>query len=611
MPPMTAESLQNVGSPAANEPIEATQAGRTGLWSGILVVAAIGHLIWSRMVWGAIPLQTDTGIWAYFAGRMLDGTALYRDLWESKPPGIFWTFAAVEWLFGSGGDRALLWLDAVVTVAVCILTFSLARRYASRATALWLVCLLSVLLNHRILADWGDNLEKFVAFFELAALLLLVRGPAQGELNLSSSTTLDGEHRDPGVAEVPLAAGRFVIAGMCCGVALHFKQTAVLLFLLLLIAIVCGIRGIAIDGRGERKRGAALFLAGALIPWIATTLWLGLHGTLDAFVRQVLLHDLHRASGVDAERLQLTNPEHWANVGRHLMFGLAIFGPALAACVSLMFMRGKPRGDSEGSVAAVPAGLSIIAVYAVSVTLIFVLAPNGYGHYLLQSLPAATVLVAWLCDAGSLPFVRAAKAVALLAFVVGALQLNEHFKFLSDSSCDARKAYAVMSRYSQDMTQVLETRTTPDQSVMLWPSDHTISYYADRRTPLEMCQAIDIFRGRIYLVDPPLSEIIRRFQADPPDVIVDWTPVAVGPPIEQSNGQPELLVPAGGYCLAEDPNPDHPHVEGRELAPLKRWIRMNYGGQQRVGNLCTVYYRGRPWRDWREYMARTEPILAN
>jgi hypothetical protein len=216
-----------------------------------------------------------------------------------------------------------------------------------------------------------------------------------------------------------------------------------------------------------------------------------------------------------------------------------------------------------------------------------------------------------LCDAGSLPFVRAAKAVGLAAFVVGALQLNEHFKFLSDSNSDARKAYAVMSRYTQDMTQVLETRTTSDQSIMLWPSDHAISYYADRRTPLEMCQAIDIFRGRIYLLDPPLPEIIRWLQADSPDVIVDWTPVGVGPPTEQSNGQPELLVPAGGYSLAEDPNPDHQYAEGRELAPLKEWIRMNYGGQQRVANLCTVYYRGMPWRDWREYMARSEPILAN
>ncbi|MBE7507656.1 MAG: hypothetical protein HS101_15405 [Planctomycetia bacterium] len=607
---MTEEPSQNVSSQAGSEPLRSPDADRAGLLSVILVLAALGHLIWSRTVWGTIPLQTDTGIWAYFAGRMLDGAALYRDLWESKPPGIFWTFAVVEWLFG-GGDRALLWLDAVVTAAVCILTFCLARRFASRGTAMWLVCLLSVLLNHRILADWGDNLEKFVAFFELAALLLLVRGPASGVSSHSIPTAKDGEHRDVGKPDMPMATGRFVVAGMCCGVAFHFKQTAVLLFLLLLIAIVCGVRGIAIDRRADRKRGAAFFLAGALVPWIATTFWLGLHGSLDAFVRQVLLHDLHRASGVEAERSQLANPEHWANVGRHLMFGLAIFGPALAACLAIVLNRGKPRGDSEGSVAAAPAGPALIAAYAVSVTLIFVFAPNGYGHYLLQSLPAATVLVAWLCDAGPMPSVRVAKAVGLVAFVVGALQLNEHFKFLSDSNSDARKAYAVMSRYTREMTQVLETRTTSDQSVMLWPSDHTISYYADRRTPLEMCQAIDIFRGRIYLLDPPMPEIIRRLQADPPDVIVDWTPVGVGPPSEQSNGQPELLVPAGGFSLAEDPNPDHQYAEGRELAPLKAWIRMNYGGQQRVGNLCTVYHRGRPWRDWREYMARTEPILAN
>lgn len=557
----------------------------------ILIFAALGHMVWCRLVWNEVPLQTDTGIWAYFGGRMLDGARLYRDLWESKPPGIFWTFAGVEGLFGRGSVTALLWLDAFITIGVCAVTFAVATRFASRSTALCAVCLLSVLLNHRILADWGNNLEKFVALFEMLALLFVI---PQKALAGEASTDADRDRT------------RSFIAGICCGLAMLFKQTGVILPVLLIVYLA---RGDRTNHAVSAKRPVLFrFAAGVLLPWLVALIWLVSNDAISGFWRQVIVHDVARASTTDAERHQLLRWDHWANVGRHLLLALSVFGPALAACVTLA---ATPSSSSDETALARPAGLGIVAIYAVAVTLVFSLAPFGYGHYLLQSLPAAAVLLAWLCDAGPTATVRWARIVAIAAFLFGVLQLNDHFKFLSDPECDARKAYAYISRRTADLAKVTEGTSAPDQSVMLWPADHAVNYYARRRTPLEICQAIDIFRGRIYLLDPPMPQVLERLAAEPPEVIIDWTPIAVGRPSDNPSAPPELLVPAGGYSLAEDPNLNHAYVEGRLLAPMKEWLRANYGGQQRVDNLCTVYYRGRPWRDWREYLLNSEPILAD
>lgn len=573
--------------------------GPFGGWAWVLVLTSIGHLAWSRVIWGTIPLQTDTGIWAYFARRMLEGAHLYRDLWESKPPGIFWTFAILERLFGATSDRAMLWLDGAVTIGVCAATFCLARRFASRSTALWLVCLLSVLMNHRILADWGDNLEKFVALFEISALILLLPRPDQDDVPANESS--------PNASN---QMGRhFVLAGVCCGLGLLFKQTAAIFPALILTTILASPS--TFNMGAHRRRAALRFVLGIAIPWLPTGVWLASQESVDQFIRQVVLHDMTRAASTDAEQSQLATWDHWANVGRHLLLALAILGPALAAIIAIFAGQRKQDTFQDGNSSRRPRGLVLIAIYVNSVTLVFVIAPFGYGHYLLHSLPPAIILVAWLCDTTSTTCIRATRVIALIAFLFGVLQLNDHFKFLTDSNSDVRKAYAFMSNRINSLVQITKTRTTRDQSVMLWESNHTVNYYADRRTPLEFCQAIDIFRGRIYLLDPPMPEVIKKLQAHPPDAIIDWTPLVVRRSTTNPSGPPEILVPAGGFSLAEDPNPNHPRAEGRLLAPLKEWLRTAYGGQERVGDVCTVYYRGRHWRSWGEILEKSEPYIAH
>ena len=99
MPSMTSQGPTTGRTASSGGGLSAGQPWAAALAVGLAVLALL-HVVLTRLSWAQIPLQTDTGMWAYIGSRILDGARLYRDLWESKPPGIYYTFAAMIRLFG-------------------------------------------------------------------------------------------------------------------------------------------------------------------------------------------------------------------------------------------------------------------------------------------------------------------------------------------------------------------------------------------------------------------------------------------------------------------------------------------------------------------------------
>jgi len=552
-----------------------------GLPAFLLAVAA-GHVIWNRLVWDGIPLQTDAGIWAYIGGRLLDGAVLYRDLWDNKPPGVFHAFAVCQWLFGRARDWPLLWMDAVVSLAAGGLTYLLARRYASVVASAAAALLFSFIFCHRVLADWGCNAEKFVAVFEVSACLLAVSYLRRG------------------------VVGRgWICVGLLCGLATMFKQTGVVM----LLAAGAGILLSAKRPNRPIQRGSIPWLwLGAAGPWMVICGWMMTAGNVDEFWRQVVVHDLHRAvANSEAGGPRWLSVEHWRGVWEQLRLAAVIIGPAAIAVVArLVHRRSRPTANTA-DVDPMPPDLALIVVYAALSLAVFLIAPHGYGHYLLQAAPPAAVLTAIALD--GLRDAGRQHAVAGLTAVVGAFgawQLGDHFTFLSDPSCPARAAYRAQAEAMAGRVTTIRANSDDGDRVMVWPTDHAASFYARRVTPLEIGHTIDIFRGNIRLLDPPMERIIDHVKSNPPGLIVDSTGVRVGIERQPDAGPEPYLLLQAGVSLAEPPGNAQPTVEGRSLAPLRAWVRENYGGQRRVGD-STVYFLGQPWRDWQDYMLSSRP----
>ena len=621
MPSMTPQGPTRGRTATSDRHLPAAPARWVGPLTAGLAALALLHVVITRLSWAEIPLQTDTGMWAYIGSRLLDGARLYRDLWESKPPGIYYSFAAVIRLFGEDSVTALLWLDAVVSVAVLALTYRVARRFASRPAAAGAVCLLSVVFCHRVLADWGDNVEKFVALFEMAALLLLIGGSGPRH-----------------------SMRRFLVAGVCCGLAASFKQTGVV-FLLAATITWIGVR-VRRGAWPDRWKGAIAGLwIGTAIVWVPLVAWMIHAGIFDAFWDQVVRFDLARMTASESERSRLLTQEHWHGVAAGLKLVAILFGPALIAAVwwgrSLGMLAKRMNSSSASPLPGVGDGLSacrlLILCYGAMVTVPFLIAPHGFGHYLLQAAPVAAVMAAWLFDHvfaavpasvsvapnGSKAITASRSAVMLLTIAVlvsGLVPLADHFVFTVNASSSFRRSYAVLRERTEVLAEVVSRSTRRNQNVMLWPPDAAVSFYAQRRTPLESSNADVIFKGWLPRLNPTMPELLEHLQEDPPDVIVDWTRIKIGDSLMPTDGrspsptpggdgapigEPLLLTSPEGFSLLEPPNDGHRRPEGRALAPLKRWVRANYGGQRREG-AAVFFFRGRPWRNWEEALLPVE-----
>ncbi len=598
----------------------AVTSRRGSIIAWAFAAVAVVHVIATRLSWSDIPLQTDTGMWAYIGGRLLDGAKLYADLWESKPPGIYYVFAAVEWLFGRGGDWALLWLDGVVSLAVFGLTFAVARRFASRAAAAGAVMLLSVVFCHRVLADWGDNVEKFVALFELLACWFLLRAMVAGRVgspSLAGVCATSQRTCGAGVSPVGSQAGRLchtpvaggnqavfnlnlLAAGACCGMAGLFKQTGIMFLVAAVLTLVVG-------GLWRREpvraigRRVGLLAGGVAIVWLPILAWMWATGILAGFWEQVVCYDLVRAGSEGLERSRLSQSAHWSAVGSTLYIVAILFGPAIVGAVYYLRRRRVVDASVSGKDSNIDRKLTVIVLFWFLTTACFAVAPFGYGHYLLQAAPAAAVLSAWFFDQTlRLRGERFWSTTAMLTIVLGLSPHEDHLRFTFDRNYEYRAAYDYRRDRLSALVRIVQQHSSPDATVMLWPPDHALSFYAQRVTPLESSNADTIFKRQIYRLSPPMPELLRRLAADPPEVIVDWTPLDVS---VDETGKLQVGVPAAGFSLSEAPDDQHAWEEGRQLALLKRWLRENYGGQERIGP-CMLFHLGEPWRSWEQVLPK-------
>jgi hypothetical protein len=101
-----------------------------------LTLAAAGAAAFAlivRCVSIAEPLGIDQSLWASAVRGMSEGQLLYRDVWEQRPPGIYFIYLAGFHLFG-WASSTVAWLDIIASAATTILVYFIARRLAGRLT---------------------------------------------------------------------------------------------------------------------------------------------------------------------------------------------------------------------------------------------------------------------------------------------------------------------------------------------------------------------------------------------------------------------------------------------------------------------------------------------
>ncbi|MDP9280909.1 MAG: glycosyltransferase family 39 protein [Chloroflexota bacterium] len=401
----------------------------------------------------------DSGVFFYAAQRLLDGGAPYRDIWDHKPPGVYFVDAVGLALAGRLG----VWLVQVASlILAALLGYRALRREFGAAAALvgslaWLVTL------PRLFLEYGQT--SFVEFYALplqfgALFLLKDRGARRG-----------------------------IAIGALGGAALVLKPT--LAGLWIAIGLVTLLR--------ERRSAVtplALIAAGALLPVAIVAAWAAARGVLGEMVDQALVYNRAYAAfapvsdRVDAvlSGLRLTLPS-----------GLAVVAVAgwLYAVVTRRFA---------------PTLLGV-ALIAFPIELALSTWGRGYHYYFIAWLPSMAILAAFAVS----ELQRVAHPrIALPALALGVLAMS-----VLPALLVTRLAITTDSGKATAAAAFVAANTLPADTVLIWGSHTEVLVLAERRSPTRYVYQYAALSTRGYATPTRVEEFLADLQRARPVLILD------------------------------------------------------------------------------------------
>lgn len=291
----------------------------------------------------APPWDIDEGLYAAVGQALGRGDLLYQDIWDNKPPGIYFFF---DWLGKLSQDYAVIRLAAsLILVATAGVVFYLSKRILTPAKAYWALAIFSFLAIVPIFETNVTNSELLLILPTSLAIFLTILVEAGS-----------------------LRRRYLILVGLLIAVAFLFKTVAIF-------------DGLAIVTYLYLRRGKlilpdlGLVLAGAGTVALLLLGYLSQHNLWGDFIRATLLNNfgyIGQGSLAEVSFIAIDNP--LITVGGKIL--------ALAAGV-LLIKREYPRMPP----------VALIYLWLAFTLFGAFLSGRPFLHYLISALPAAVIVI--------------------------------------------------------------------------------------------------------------------------------------------------------------------------------------------------------------------------
>lgn len=349
---------------------DGARAPRRGVLAGIAIAGAAVALL-LRVASIAEPLGIDQSLWASAVRGMSRGQALYVDVWEQRPPGIYWMYLAGFSLFG-WTPAAVAWLDVLAAAATTGLLYATGTALGGRLTGAVAALLYATLTMPPWLYRHGGFLERSVSETFIVVCVTAAAWRAATPASRRSTTA-------------------FAAVGLLGGAAIVFKPNAALYLPALLAWMVLYSRGGADERPAPLARPLlAAAVTAAIVPAIAIA-WLWTLGALGEA----------KIAVVDFNRFY---------VGQ----GFTIGGMTLAFSKAVWLRMKTDPLWAAGGIAALaaiwnvartrrlhPAAALAVLWGAAAALVIFVNGIRLFNSYFIQALPPLALLAAWFFTEGA------------------------------------------------------------------------------------------------------------------------------------------------------------------------------------------------------------------
>jgi Dolichyl-phosphate-mannose-protein mannosyltransferase len=434
-------------------------------------VAAIALLVRCASI--AEPLGIDQSLWASAVRGMSRGQRLYADVWEQRPPGIYWIYLTGFRIFG-WTTATVAWLDVLAAAATTVLLFDIGRRLDNARTGALAACLYAVLTMPAWLYRYGGFLERSVCETFIAVAVAFCGW--WGVRFVERSTTL-----------------RAGFVGVCAGAAIVLKPNAALYFpaVIAWIILYADIRRLP---RHILVREGTAALAGAAVVPVLAILWLWQNGVLHA--AKVAVIDFNRfyvAEGFSPAAYAVDfSKAIWLRIKTDPLW----LGGSMASLFAVWHLTRTRR---------LPPVAGLAMLWGAASTVVIVV--NGarlFNSYFIQAFPPLALMLAWFLVSGvRADRVRRVAVVATIVLMI-AIAARRHYvskvvgsavedlqalrgRISQQAYLDAFGGYENRRGYSaranQELADYVRDHTGPDDRIFLFGINGAGVYFlADRLT---------------------------------------------------------------------------------------------------------------------------------
>ena len=330
-----------------------------------------------RCVSVAEPLGIDQSLWASAVRGMARGQLLYRDVWEQRPPGIYWIYLAGFRVFGwSPGTVAVL--DLLASVVTTLSLWAVVRQLAGPLMGAATGAMYAALTMPAWLFRYGGFLERSVCETFIATCVALSAMCAAAVVRRRSAAAAVG-------------------LGLFAGAAIVLKPNAGL-YLPALLAWILAYGRHQTPAPRPAFGPVALAVAGATVLPAITLLWLWRLGLLqEARIAVVDFNRFYVTEGFSVQGYAIEFAKAvWLRVKTDPLWLAGAVGSCAAAWELVRTRRLSPV-----------AGLALLWGGAAALVIVV----NGarlYNTYFVQAYPPLAILGAWLLVAPNTPVATAA-----------------------------------------------------------------------------------------------------------------------------------------------------------------------------------------------------------
>lgn len=195
------------------------------------------------------PFERDEGGYAYMAQRFLAGDLIYKDYWESRPPGIVFIYALIFKLYGDSLSAVRIFSIYIGLISL-VFVYLITEKLFSRRIACLSGLLYAVFSGGPLVQGSSANAEPFMILFTLAGIYLFLK-----DLTF--------------------------FAGICFGLAFMVKQVALDGFMAVLVCMLL-----------YKKRFIPILFLGFFTAWIPAIFYLVKNGVFNEFVYAAFTYNL-------------------------------------------------------------------------------------------------------------------------------------------------------------------------------------------------------------------------------------------------------------------------------------------------------------------------------